>query len=381
MKKIRYIVMMALGVCAILTGCQELDEAYSNIPIVQTGDATDITATSATLTATVSGNSADGGLIFLISTSEDMSDAYESENVQLRNLTSGTTYYYIAIMRSSDEKHEVRGEMKSFTTLNILTIASMTYTDWDGTIKKLPQSYKVGMTLQDSDGKLYHNQKISNNGTSWSFSTEYAAGRITNIASYWPYTNKDYANDGWGGINVDTYDSYATTDYLVGGITKTENNGSKVNINLKHATPRVIFHFSVAEDHTIIKGFITRLNIGCGDKVLPIAGFIDLESAFITGHTFEPYQNDSSIELNKGEVSDYTFYPLPTYSAGSVTLSLHGSAGINYQFDVQKEMEIDWKAGQTYEYEILLEESSITVTNVTVEDWTNNEGGDITVND
>ena len=44
-------------------------------------------------------------------------------------------------------------------------------------------------------------------------------------------------------------------------------------------------------------------------------------------------------------------------------------------------MEIDWKAGQTYEYEILLEESSITIGDVVIREWENNEGGDITVND
>ena len=54
MKKIRYILMMALGVCAMMAGCQELDSPTNNIPTIQTGDATEITATSATITAILS---------------------------------------------------------------------------------------------------------------------------------------------------------------------------------------------------------------------------------------------------------------------------------------------------------------------------------------
>lgn len=47
MKKIQSILVIALGVCAMLTSCQELDTPINNIPTIETGEATEITATSA----------------------------------------------------------------------------------------------------------------------------------------------------------------------------------------------------------------------------------------------------------------------------------------------------------------------------------------------
>ena len=49
MKKIQSILVIALGVCAMLTSCQELDTPINNIPTIETGEATEITATSALL--------------------------------------------------------------------------------------------------------------------------------------------------------------------------------------------------------------------------------------------------------------------------------------------------------------------------------------------
>ena len=46
MKKIQSILVIALGVCAMLTSCQELDTPINNIPTIETGEATEITAIS-----------------------------------------------------------------------------------------------------------------------------------------------------------------------------------------------------------------------------------------------------------------------------------------------------------------------------------------------
>ncbi len=48
MKKIQSILVIALGVCAMLTSCQELDTPINNYPYNRNGEeATEITATSA----------------------------------------------------------------------------------------------------------------------------------------------------------------------------------------------------------------------------------------------------------------------------------------------------------------------------------------------
>ena len=41
MKKIQSILVIALGVCAMLTSCQELDTPINNIPTIETGEATE----------------------------------------------------------------------------------------------------------------------------------------------------------------------------------------------------------------------------------------------------------------------------------------------------------------------------------------------------
>ena len=41
----------------------------------------------------------------------------------------------------------------------------------------------------------------------------------------------------------------------------------------------------------------------------------------------------------------------------------------------------EWKAGYQYTYSIALGDSGISITDVTIEEWINNDGGDITVND
>lgn len=51
MKNIRYILSALLGICLILSGCQNLTEpAGSTLPTVETGDALEITSHSATIT-------------------------------------------------------------------------------------------------------------------------------------------------------------------------------------------------------------------------------------------------------------------------------------------------------------------------------------------
>lgn len=384
MKKIRYILMMALGVCAMMAGCQELDSPTNNIPTIQTGDATEITATSATITAILSNGTASGRVIFQISTSEDMSDAYESENMLLRNLAPGTTYYYIAMMRSFDGKNEVRGEMKSFMTINNLRIGKITFTDWDGTTKEFSQSNSsspVGITFVGKN-EIYHNQKTTYDGTSWKFPMSYEAGSISYVCAYWPYSEENYINEEWGKVSIDNYYSYSTTPELAAEVSKPENNGSIVNINLKPMKARVIFHFSIAEDHQLNSMKIGRLNVSKGDNILPIAGIIDLNSATLYDFKYnKDFQYDSTIELSKGTTTDYTLYSMPTTTSGNVELRLYVFLGFDYDRNLSEELNINWEQGKTYEYEVTIEDSQISITDVTVENWNNNEGGDITVND
>lgn len=134
MKKIQSILVIALGVCAMLTSCQELDTPINNIPTIETGEATEITATSALLSFKSENGKADCSLVYILSTSPDMNDVWESESNYIKDLIPNTTYYYMAALRSTTDgkNNEVRGEVKSFTTLSSIRLISVTSTSWDG---------------------------------------------------------------------------------------------------------------------------------------------------------------------------------------------------------------------------------------------------------
>ena len=111
-----------------------MDTPINNIPTIETGEATEITATSALLSFKSENGKADCSLVYILSTSPDMNDVWESESNYIKDLIPNTTYYYMAALRSTTDgkNNEVRGEVKSFTTLSSIRLISVTSTSWDG---------------------------------------------------------------------------------------------------------------------------------------------------------------------------------------------------------------------------------------------------------
>lgn len=114
----------------ILRGESVTFDAYVHAaPVVTTGDASELTATSAHLAASVSGGEI-GAKGFYLSTSSDFSNPTQYQAGSglgtgnfaktITELTPNTTYYYKAYVTYSNSgvMTEVRGEMKSFTTLS-----------------------------------------------------------------------------------------------------------------------------------------------------------------------------------------------------------------------------------------------------------------------
>lgn len=385
MKKIQYIVIMVLQLCIVLTGCQNLHSPENNVPTILTGDAENITATSARVSASISESETGGNLVFLVSTSEDMNNAYETESWWLQDLTPGTTYYYLALLRSFDGKFEVRGEIKSFTTLGNFKVGKVTFTDWDGTVKEASGDYSpIGVTMYRSSGDIYHNLKTTLEGTAWNFPMEIPAGTISSyVYAYWPYTQGGYQQEGSGRVPVQTY-KYDGIDYMY-AMSKPNEDGASVEINLEHAMARVIFHFSIGKNNQSDIAGINSFTLSNGEKVLPTQGYMLLnESGHIASSTYafsNPLYYGNSFEIEKGSMHDVTLYSIPTTSTGVITLTLNMSDNSRISTDLEITTASSWKKGNTYEYNVVYEQSGIILTDVTVEDWNKNEGGDITVND
>ena len=92
----------------------------------------------------------------------------------------------------------------------------------------------------------------------------------------------------------------------------------------------------------------------------------------------EPLNYEQGFELSKGSTYDIVIYSIPTDKTGQVTLTMRlaGGSQLSTTLDIAS-----WKAAETYEYNVVCDNLSISITDVTVEDWNDNDGGEIVVTD
>lgn len=385
MKKIRYILGIMLGLCLVASGCQNLTEPDSFIPTVTTGDVINVGSTYATLPFVIMGDhEGSATYYFYFSTSEDMKDKVRKEQyTTIKDLTPGTTYYYMAC--ATDGISEIRGEVKSFTTLSNFRIGKVTFTDWDGTVKEASGDYSpIGVTMYRTSGGISHNLKATLDGSVWNLPIEIPAGTISSyVYAYWPYSERDYQHEGSGSVPIQTY-KYDGNDYMYAQSEPNEG-GATVNINLQHAMARVIFHFSISNNNKNDIAAISSFTLSNGEKVLPTQGYLYLDENGSIGTSTDSFNHPLyygyGFEIEKGSVHDVTLYSIPTTNTGVITLTLKMSDNNSVSTDLEITTANSWKKGNTYEYDVVYEQSAIIVTDVTVEDWHNNNGGDITVND
>jgi len=388
MKKIRYILMMALGICAMLTGCQELDEPYNNIPTVQTGDATEVTATSATLTAIVSEGTANGEVIFQVSASQDMSDAYESGNMLLRDLTPGTTYYYIAMMRSFDGKYEVKGEMKSFTTLQGLTIKKIILDSEEGS-EELGSERSFGTFLVEEIDEIYNscgnmNTAYNKELNQWSFKAQNItlANQKLKLYAYSPYS-KDVPIWSFHSVNVVPK---TMSDFLYGSSEVLTQDNLEATIHMKRALARIILSIT-KNANSSFKSEIRNVALKNYNafKKLYTSGSIDLTTGEWNNLVYDSENGansyGSAFYPNAEEAKVIEFGMIPT-SFGEKEAYVSFNRIDEYPYVLSTSLPAsEWKAGYQYTYSIALGDSGISITDVTIEEWINNDSGDITVND
>lgn len=384
MKKVYICYIWLLMLCGLVAGCQGLTVPYNNIPEVSTSPAYEITSTTACLDYRVGFDGGNCAILFQIGTSADLSDAWESENYFVSGLQPGTTYYFRVVARGYasvgvGKVNEVYGEILSFTTLEGLQLGSVTLTDWDGSKVEWNEP-PLGVSLLMKNDLVYHNWEVFADATGWLLPEEnMQLESVEKLFVYWPWSNS-YVDDSYGTLPVQTY-KYLGTDYLYGEQSVNQET-SVVDINLKHTMARVIIHFSIAESNQADNVGVNGFSISNGDGVLPTDGrLLFSESGFIipSSNAYnEPLNYEQGFELSKGSTYDIVIYSIPTDKTGQVVLTMRLSSGsqLSTTLDIAS-----WKAAETYEYNVVCDNLSISITDVTVEDWNNNDGGEIVVTD
>ena len=141
---------------------------------------------------------------------------------------------------------------------------------------------------------------------------------------------------------------------------------------------RVIFHFSIAEDNLTNSEQVNYFDIDNGENILPtIADFSLVEGAFYNKKYSYPLQYNSQFTITKEKKNDIIIYSIPTTGGGNVDLTL----GMGNGNKVSTSIGIEWQQGKTYEYNITYKKGMLIVGDTRVEDWDNNNSGDIPVID
>lgn len=172
-----HFLVTAVFLMAVFTGCHTTPPNPGTVPAVTTGQATNITKTSATLSGNVTNDGGqtitNRGIYSSINTPTDKSTKTSAGqgsgkfSVKLTNLSVNTTYYYMAFATNS--RGTSLGGVKSFTTVNRdaevsieadsnLTMTSVTVkinvTPYGSTIKEVGVCFSTSQNPTTADSKF-----------------------------------------------------------------------------------------------------------------------------------------------------------------------------------------------------------------------------------
>lgn len=353
MKTIRYTLLVLLA-CLSLSGCQDVEEPANTVPTVITDAVEKYSGDFAYLSGTVSSRAE---CYFLISTSEDMSDAqkvevypYKNEekgswtcNRELGDLVPGTTYY--VVLCATDGRSEVKGNVVSFTTSAYLSIES---------VKADGKDYNediLGIYLTTNQTVIYdfaNMRATRNNNNGYTLPQNILLTEPTyKVYAYSPY-DKGNSIETLKEINVW---ARGTNDYLYGNCEVTPSS-PKANIEMKSALAKLYFTISTDSKEPISISYINLRNVDQQSKTeaLSISGKLDLTTGKITPI---PVSGHDGILLNMPNTPIYAgvhanaeMLVIPTsFKDGEIEIDV----SVNSQLIRTTIPAATWEAGKTYE--------------------------------
>ena len=398
MKNMRYILGIMLGVCLLVSGCQNMTEPERSIPTIETKDVINVTSTQATFGYKIEDMFLGYHRYYiLLSTSPDMSNAEEyhlyniNEYMSVNNLTPETTYYYVAC--ASDDITEIRGEVKSFTTLLGFSINSISLVSWDGeesTPFKYDGTGSVSIALTEKsngDISIWKNFRLVYNDQTnmWGFENQTSGIKLgtTPITAYAYYPNNNHTK--YSNLKLTVVTDYTNYDYLYGCSEELTQSHSEANIKLKHALARVILSVTKKSNSSYNKE-VLRFTLW-GDKNIYSSGILDITTGEITNLTYnskDGAHTDYTEFVPSSEATQIEMFAIPTSFKEKEAFFNYIEREVgNYSGKIQSVYlpASEWKAGYQYTYPIIIGDTDVTIGDVIVEEWNNNNAGDITVND
>lgn len=391
MKTIRY-ALFALLACLTLGSCQEVEEPTNTVPTVSTDKTEEYGGSYAFLSGTVSDK---GNYYFLLSTSGDLNDARRIDAygslredgkwhcvAEVGDLAPGTTYYYA--LCATDGRSEVRGTVQTFTTDKYLGIAAVEAYSWDA-------GETIGFTPEDAIG-VFTATTTENNGLSIrqpsNMETYYKSNIWTlpynieltetpfKVYAYYPFS-KEYAEFT---IPVDLSNG---KPYLYGCSEDVSKSNTDAHIVMKHALARVTFSVTKSADSNFSE-YVTMARL-YGEPAVTHTGAIALYGKMnvFTGAITPIYDSNDGIfrycefapDTEKENIIEMWVIPT-SFNDGEVTFELTMGDQIIYAgIPAEK-----WESGMSYNYPFELTLSGLQLGNVRVEEWENNNGGSIIIN-
>ncbi len=393
MRAIRYTLLILLA-CLTLGSCQDIEEPMNTIPTVVTDAVEKYYAEFAYLSGSVSSRAE---CYFMIATSKDMNEAQRFETymeysqerdtwlcqTEVGDLQPGTTYY--VVLCATDGRSEVKGNIVSFTTLERLSIASVTYTPWgeESAVDFVHETALGGFLFYDNlQGKLWQSNMMMPydfDNTQWSLpELDFFQGDMAMI-TYWPYQQNASP---WKFVVYS-----GTTDYMYSTCEGLNATHLAADIHLSHIMAKVKFDIRLEGKNTI-NGTINRVVIGNHINseahhrydAIPWEGALDM-----TTGTLMPIYNNSHDGLwaecsikPSTEVQSVERYMVPAKfgkDMAYVELRFDNGYILPWTFG-----DISWESGYEYTYPLTITENGLIVGDVIVEEWHDNDEGKITIN-
>lgn len=364
MKNICYSVLAVFALLS-LNCCQDLESPLNTVPNITTDAVEELYDRGAVLFGEISSK---GECYFLVSTSEDMSDArmieaysekHDEETwlcfAEVGDLQPGTTYY--AVLCATDGRSEVKGNIVSFTTSSYLEIESVFKANGEPYTDDI-----LGVYLANANQHVfskYGNMRALRNGwagdgqpQSYDLPYNFVVTESTTVYAYAPYTTK--AND-------ETLDQIYVladghTDYQYGSCIISKEN-PKANIKMKSAMAELLIRMTVDGGSWRDVFDVLTVNLRNTEKGnMSFNGTLDLTTGnidpdFVEGHDGAFVDVDKRVSKGEDYVEVEMFVVPTEFEDGDLEFVVSTKDGYHMTIPVSA---AKWEKGQTYEMPLVL---------------------------